>query len=45
MPLDPLIAFGLMLLLWAVGISYVLYMAAREERRRRQRAAKVPVRR
>jgi hypothetical protein len=31
MPLDPLISFALMLLLWSVGIAYILRMAALEK--------------
>ncbi len=42
MLLDPLIAFGLAMLLWAAGISHVLRQAAREERGRKQNAAKIP---
>lgn len=37
MPLDPLIAFALTLLLWGAGIAYVLRMAALERKRRLQR--------
>lgn len=36
MPLDPLIAVLLMLLLWASGIGYILFMAMREARRARE---------
>lgn len=32
MSLDPLITLALMLALWAVGIAYILRMAAREAR-------------
>lgn len=39
MPLDPLIALFLMLLLWASGIGYILYMAVREARRARAQGA------
>lgn len=39
MPLDPFIAFALMLLFWAVVISYALRMASLEERRRLARRA------
>ncbi|MDQ8755297.1 hypothetical protein RCO27_03555 [Sphingosinicella sp. LHD-64] len=32
MSLDPLITLGLMLLLWGIGIGYIVIMAAREAR-------------
>jgi hypothetical protein len=41
-PLDPLIAFALMLLFWAVVIAYTLRMANIEKRRRLARRAARP---
>jgi archaellin len=39
MPLDPYIVFGLIVLLWAAVIAYVLLRAAVEKRQRAQRKA------
>ena len=39
MSLDPLITLALMLLLWGVGIGYIVLMAAREARAERKIAA------
>lgn len=39
MPLDPFIAFGLTLALWAAFIAYTFRMVAIEKRRRLERRA------
>lgn len=38
MSLDPLITLALMLLLWGIGIGYIVHMAAREARAQKNTA-------